>query len=124
MPVAICDDPCYSPAGTARLRANGRVCRSRGETVRAAAPRDAALAVTSLNLQQRRMDESRRALAAAKMANLGAGRPPAAGTAEPAARNCALCGALHRAHYAEYWTMRSWLRILLTSTCQNEGYVS
>ena len=31
------------------------------------------------------MDESQRALAAAKLANLGAGRPPAAGTAEPAA---------------------------------------
>ena len=31
------------------------------------------------------MDESQRALAAAKLANLGAGRPPADGTAEPAA---------------------------------------
>ena len=56
-----------------------------GETVRAVAPRDAAPAVTSLNLQRRRMDESQRVLAAAKLANLGAGRPPAAGTAEPAA---------------------------------------
>ena len=55
------------------------------ETVRAVAPRDAALAVTSLNLQRRRMDESQRALAAAKLANLGAGWPPVAGTADPAA---------------------------------------
>ena len=53
--------------------------------MRAVAPRDAALTVISLNLQRRRMDESQRALAAAKLANLGAGRPPAAGNAEPAA---------------------------------------
>ena len=30
VPVAICDELCYSPAGAARLRGNGRVCRSRG----------------------------------------------------------------------------------------------
>ena len=84
MPVAICDDPCYSPAGTALACERAGVPVPR-ETVRAVAPRDAALAATSLNLQRRRMDESRRALAAAKLANPGAGRPPAAGTAEPAA---------------------------------------
>ena len=26
--------------------------------------------------------------------------------------------------YAEYWTMPSWLGVLLSSTCQNEGYLS
>ena len=61
-------------AGTVRLRANGRVCPVPRETARAVALRDAALAVTSLNLQRRRMDESQRALAAAKLANLGARR--------------------------------------------------
>ena len=55
------------------------------EAVPAVGARDAALAVTSLNLQRRHMDESQRAMAAAKLANLGAGRPPAAGTDELAA---------------------------------------
>ncbi|MCY4508578.1 MAG: hypothetical protein OXG35_16720, partial [Acidobacteria bacterium] len=55
------------------------------ETVPAVGAGDALLIVTSLNLQRRHMDESQRALAAAKLANLGAGRPPSAGTAEPAA---------------------------------------
>ena len=55
------------------------------ETVPVVDARDASLAVTSLNLQRRHMDESQRAMAAAKLANLGAGRPPAAGTDEPAA---------------------------------------
>ena len=87
VPVAICDGPCYSTAGTARLRANGRVCRSRGRPCGPSPPRDAAPAVTNLNLQRRRMDESpQRALAAAKLANLGAGRPPAAGTARTGRR--------------------------------------
>ena len=37
--------------------------------------------MTSLNLQRRHLDESQRALAAAKLANLDAGRPPAFGAA-------------------------------------------
>ena len=84
VPVSICDD----------LLLDGRnralACERAGvpvpwETLPAVGLRDATLAVTSLNLQRRHMDESQRALAAAKLANLGAGRPPAAGTAEPAA---------------------------------------
>ncbi len=84
VPVSICDD----------LVLDGRnralACERAGvpvpwETVPAVGARDASLAVTSLNLQRRHMDESQRALAAAKLANLGAGRPPAAGDAEAAA---------------------------------------
>ena len=84
VPVSICDD----------LILDGRnralACERAGvpvpwETLPAVGARDASLAVSSLNLQRRHMDESQRALAAAKLANLGAGRPPAAGTAEPAA---------------------------------------
>ncbi len=84
VPVSICDD----------LILDGRnralACERAGvpvpwETVPAVGARDASLAVTSLNLQRRHMDESQRALAAAKLANLGAGRPPAGGAAEPAA---------------------------------------
>ena len=85
VPVSICDD----------LILDGRnralACERAGvpvpwETLPAVGARDASLAVSSLNLQRRHMDESQRALAAAKLANLGAGRPPAAGTAEPAQR--------------------------------------
>ena len=85
VPVSICDD----------LLLDGRnralACERAGvpvpwEIVPAIGARDAALVVTSLNLQRRHMDESQRALAAAKLANLGAGRPPAAGAAEPAAQ--------------------------------------
>jgi len=84
VPVSICDD----------LLLDGRnralACERAGvpvpwETVPVVDARDASLAVTSLNLQRRHMDDSQRALAAAKLANLGAGRPPAADTAEPAA---------------------------------------
>ena len=84
VPVSICDD----------LILDGRnralACERAGvpvpwETLPAVGARDASPAVTSLNLQRRHMDESQRALAAAKLANLGAGRPSAAGTAEPAA---------------------------------------
>ena len=42
------------------------------ETVRAVGARDASLVVTSWSLQRRHLDESRRALAAAKLANQGA----------------------------------------------------
>ena len=84
VPVSICDD----------LLLDGRnralACERAGlpvpwETLPTVGARDASLAVTSLNLQRRHMDESQRALAAAKLANLGAGRPPSADTAEPAA---------------------------------------
>ena len=84
MPVSICDDLIL--AGRNRALACERAgVPVRWETLPAVGARDASLAVTSLNLQRRHMDESQRALAAAKLANLGAGRPPAAGTAEPAA---------------------------------------
>ena len=85
VPVSICDD----------LLLDGRnralACERAGvpvpwETVPVVDARDASLAVTSLNLQRRHMDESQRALAAAKLANLGSGRPAAAGAAEPAAQ--------------------------------------
>ena len=46
---------------------------------------DASLIVTSLNLEQRHMDESQRTLAVPKLANLDAGRPPASDAAKPAA---------------------------------------
>ena len=84
VPVSICND----------LLLDGRnralACERAGvpvpwETVPVVDARDASLAVTSLNLQRRHMDDSQRALAAAKLANLGAGRPRAADTAEPAA---------------------------------------
>ena len=50
-------------------------------------PRPGQLVAPSLvlGLQRRHMDESQRALGAAKLANLGAGRPPAAGAAEATA---------------------------------------
>ena len=85
VPVSICGD----------LLLDGRnralACERAGvpvpwETLPAVGARDASLVVTSLNLQRRHMAESQRALAAAKLANLGAGRPAAAGTAEPAAQ--------------------------------------
>ena len=85
VPVSICDD----------LLLDGRnralACERAGvpvpwETLPAVGARDASLAVTSLNLQRRHMDESQRGLAAAKLANLGAGRPPAAGTARTGRR--------------------------------------
>ena len=46
---------------------------------------DASLIVTSLNLEQRHMDENQRTLAVPKLANLAAGRPPASDAAKPAA---------------------------------------
>ena len=53
------------------------------ETVVAVGARDASLVVASF--QRRRVDESRRALGAAKLANFGAGRPDGSADARPAA---------------------------------------
>ena len=41
-----------------------------------------------------------------------------------AAHSAATAKRAQRARYAECWTMRSRLRVLLPSTCQNEGYLS
>ena len=85
VPVSICGDLLLD--GRNRALACERVgVPVPWETLPAVGARDASLVVTSLNLQRRHMAESQRALAAAKLANLGAGRPAAAGTAEPAAQ--------------------------------------